>query len=65
MPRRRRGASVSEHIDKSLTANRVGLFTKVLNFMHFGNCYERGNENVTIPKSVLKIGFKIDPIEVD
>jgi len=23
------------------------------------------NENVTIPKSVLKIGFKIDPIEVD
>ena len=23
------------------------------------------NENVTNPKSVLKIGFKIDPIEVE
>jgi len=23
------------------------------------------NENVTIPKSVLRIGSKIDPIEVD
>jgi hypothetical protein len=33
--------------------------------MHFGNCYERENENVTIPKSVFMMGFKIDPIEVD
>jgi hypothetical protein len=33
--------------------------------MHFGNCYERGNENVTILKNVFEEGFKIVPIEVE
>ena len=28
-------------------------------------CVKGRNENATIPKSVLKIGFKIDPIEVE
>ena len=41
LPPRRGGASVSEHIDKSLTTHRARLFADLIDFMHFGNCYER------------------------
>ena len=64
LPPRRGGASVSEHIMKSLTTHRVDIFN-IGSFHAFSEqCVKGRNENVTIPKSVLKIGFKIDPIEV-
>ena len=48
MPRRRRGASVSEHIYKGLTVNRAGVFNIGLFHAFWGQCMKGRNENVTI-----------------
>jgi hypothetical protein len=47
-------ASVSEHIVKGLTANRVDICNIGLFHAFFEIVMKGRNENVTIPKSVLK-----------
>jgi hypothetical protein len=54
LPPRRGGRERSEHIDKSLTANRVDICNIGLFHAFFEIVMKGRNENVTNPKSVLK-----------